>query len=236
MSIWKRMFGRGTERGAGNATSLYWMQLAPMSAIALLDADAFSRAPAILHGLVGLREILTEIARAAFPEASQDTIVELTSRKCQLLAAADTNAGVAVNRLGSATISFCNDQGFDLVDCDSEGRGISGLYSAAFAEAWAVWHILVDANLSKDHWHRVFVSIPKMIDAPTRMSLSTSEDGQYVAAVMHRQMVKAHDLVDTDAGPSFDDFCCGAVERMRRGRVPFDTVPLREVLGQRHRR
>ena len=177
MTIWKRLFGmrRGTD--AWHASPFGWIQLPPISAIALLDADAFSRAPAILHGLVGLRDILVETAREAFPDDSQDELVELTARKCQFLAVAETNAGLTVDRLGSAAKSFCSDQGFDLVDSDSGGRGVAGLYAAAFPEAWAEWHVIADANLSKDHWRCLFACIPKAIDAPARLALGRSEEG-----------------------------------------------------------
>lgn len=132
------MFGESPERKRGNARALDWIKLRPISAIALLDADAYSRVPIILHGLVGLREILTETARALFPDAQEDAIVKLTAKKYQLLAVVDTNAGLTVDRLGSAIKSFCSDQGFDLVESDSEGLGVCGTLSSMLTSTGSI--------------------------------------------------------------------------------------------------
>lgn len=99
MNMWHKLFHANRPVAFRNAEPLDWEQLPTLSAIARLDADAFSRAPAILHGMLGLREVLSEAAKTVFSDATADELEELTVQKCQCLASVDVSAGLAGNRL-----------------------------------------------------------------------------------------------------------------------------------------
>jgi hypothetical protein len=239
MNIWQKLFGKKQPAEPQQPGPWIWLQLPTMSAMALLDADAFTRAPIILHGMLGLRDVLIAAAKTVFSDFSDgtpDVLKQLIARKCQLLASVDTSAGVAASRLGPETRSFCTEQGIEVIDSSSDGLGIPILYSATLTEAWGEFHIIVDANLTKEHWRSLFAMIPREIDAPARMAFGKSADGRYVVALLHREMVVAHDLVSRDAGKSFSDFCTCAATRMKKEQLPYDTLALGQVLGQSSKR
>jgi hypothetical protein len=212
MSLWKKLFGGNRSVAPAAAAPVNWDELPPISGVVLLDADAFSRAPAILSGLPGLRTALAATATTFFGDGSPEEISELVGMKCQLVASVDTSAGLSASRLGAATQSLCRDNGIELVEADAGRLGVAALYAAMFPDAWGEFHVVVDANLTKDHWTRLFAAIPKTVDGPARMTFARSAEGNYVAAVVHRKLVKAHNLVSVDAGPSFNDFCGDAAD------------------------
>ncbi|HNX34688.1 MAG TPA: hypothetical protein PKM57_08675 [Kiritimatiellia bacterium] len=232
MSILNKIFGIKNVAQPRYSGVLNWEQLPPISTIALLDADAFNRAPGIIHGMLGFREILADAVKTVFPCDRPDVLKEMLARKGQFLLSFDASAGLAASRLGFATSALCTEHGIEIIESNSDGLGIPALYSATLSDVFGEFHIIVDANLTKEHWQYLSAIIAKD-RCPARMGFGKSSDGRYVAAVLHNDVVKAHDLVSIDAGRSFDDFCIGAITRMRKEKVPYDIIPMGQVLAQR---
>ena len=232
MNLLKKLFGAKDHGDTSRREQVDWEQLPTISAIALLDADAFSRAPVILHGFLGLRDVLCQTTKSLFPDDESEVINDLIALKCQFIASADTSVGLTMANLDPATLSFCEENRIEMNDSDSEGRGLSLHYSSMFPHAWGEFHIILNANLNKSHWKRIYSVIPNHVGYPVVLAIGKSETGQYVFALLHRQVVKAYDLISMDAGPSFNDFCNGIFARAKRAKIRVELVRLSEVLGE----
>jgi hypothetical protein len=121
---------------------------------------------------------------------------------------------------------LCVRNHFELISSDYQKFGKPEQYSDVFPRAWGVFHIISHIELLEETCEQILKLIPTSIDSEPRLALGKTKTGQYECALLHREIVKAHDLVNMNAGRSFHEFCQGIAGRMRKAGIKFELLEL----------
>lgn len=222
MSIWQKLFGPKKKENSG----LKWLTFPPLSAIVLLDDSNIDRVQAVLFGQLRLKHTLSSFAKRCFPDDDTDTLAELIAHKCNFLVSVDSHSVP----LGSPTFGLLKDlcvgSHYELISSDSQGFGTPHQYSDVFPKAAGLVHIISHIELSEEACERILKLVPSSIDPELRLALGKTKSGQYECAILNRQLVMVHNLVNRDAGRSFHEFCQGISGRMRKAGIRFEVLEM----------
>ncbi|MGA2091942.1 MAG: hypothetical protein ABSH16_00850 [Sedimentisphaerales bacterium] len=224
MSIWQRLFGL-KEKEKENS-GLTWRAFPPLSAIVLLDDSNIDQVQAILFGQLRLKHALSSFTQKCFPDDDTETLAELIAHKCNFLVSVDTHFAPPSSPMFGLLKDLCVGSHFELIISDSKGFGTPHQYSHVFPRASGLFHIISNIELSEESCKRILKLIPISIDSEPRLAFGKMKAGQYGCALLHGNLVRAHNLVNMDAGRSFHEFCQGIAGRMRKAGIRFEVLKI----------